>query len=151
VYCAMNGKNGCSVVLVIWGKNVLHLVSLGEGGAPLSRHRRYRRLLSRLKRTWDGRLSESVRGPIRKFRKRVSSRTDKKGLIVVLLRNWRSALVLVVTFGLTVAFTQTTGNPRGLSRFDRAAMEKAGVGKRRRRELTQINEPNRRGSIVNSL
>ncbi len=42
-------------------------------------------------------------------------------------------------------------NSRGLSRFDRAAMEKAGVGERRGKELTQVNDPSRRDSILQSL
>lgn len=42
-------------------------------------------------------------------------------------------------------------NFRGLSRFDRAAMEKAGVGERRRKELTQVNEPSWRAAIVQAL
>ena len=39
----------------------------------------------------------------------VSWNMIEKGLVVALLRNWRSALVLVATFGLTVAINLTTG------------------------------------------
>ncbi len=39
----------------------------------------------------------------------VSWNMIEKGLIVTLLRNWRSALVLAVTFGLTVAINLTAG------------------------------------------
>ncbi len=39
----------------------------------------------------------------------VSWNMIEKGLIVTLLRNWRSALVLTVTFGLTVAINLTAG------------------------------------------
>ena len=39
----------------------------------------------------------------------VSWNMIEKGLVVALLRNWRSALVLAVTFGLTVAINLTTG------------------------------------------
>jgi SulP family sulfate permease len=39
----------------------------------------------------------------------VSWNMIEKGLLVALLRNWRSALVLMITFGLTVAINLTTG------------------------------------------
>jgi SulP family sulfate permease len=39
----------------------------------------------------------------------VSWNMIEKGLLVALLRNWRSALILTITFGLTVAINLTTG------------------------------------------
>ena len=39
----------------------------------------------------------------------VSWNMIEKGLLVGLLRNWRSALILMITFGLTVAINLTTG------------------------------------------
>ena len=39
----------------------------------------------------------------------VSWNMIEKGLVLALLRNWRSALVLAVTFGLTLAINLTAG------------------------------------------